>query len=132
VRELVANALVHRDLAEWASSRSIDLRLTNTTMRITNPGGLYGITAERLGVHPLTSARNRRLLEICKFVRTGDANVVEALASGIPATIAALAAANMPPPRPSTDPRRRRVARARTRRHRRNVSCSRFSTPRAA
>ncbi len=99
VRELVANALVHRDLAEWASSRSIDLRLTNTTMRITNPGGLYGITAERLGVHPLTSARNRRLLEICKFVRTGDANVVEALASGIPATIAALTTANMPPPR---------------------------------
>jgi len=99
VRELVANALVHRDLAEWASSRSIDLRLTNTAMRITNPGGLYGITTERLGVHPLTSARNRRLLEICKFVRTGDANVVEALASGIPATIASLAIANMPPPR---------------------------------
>ena len=99
VRELVANALVHRDLAEWASSRSIDLRLTNTTMRITNPGGLYGITAERLGIHPLTSARNRRLLEICKFVRTGDANVLEALASGIPAAIAALGAASMPPPR---------------------------------
>ena len=99
VRELVANALVHRDLADWASSRSIDLRLTNTTMRINNPGGLYGITAERLGIHPLTSARNRRLLEICKFVRTGDANVLEALASGIPATIAALRAANMPPPR---------------------------------
>lgn len=99
VRELVANSLVHRDLAEWASSRSIELRLTNTAMRITNPGGLYGITADRLGVHPLTSARNRRLLEICKFVKTGDANVVEARASGIPATIAALSAAEMPPPR---------------------------------
>ena len=99
VRELVANALVHRDLADWASSRSIDLRLTNTAMRITNPGGLYGITVERLGVHPLTSARNRRLLEICKFVRAGDANVVEALASGIPAAIGALGAASMPPPR---------------------------------
>lgn len=98
VRELVANALVHRDLADWASSRSVELRLTNTAMRITNPGGLYGITADRLGVHPLTSARNRRLLELCKFVRTDDANVVEALASGIPAAIAALAAADMPPP----------------------------------
>ena len=45
------------------------------------------------------SARNRRLLEICKFVRAGDANVVEALASGIPAAIGALGAASMPPPR---------------------------------
>ncbi len=90
VRELVANAILHRDLAEWASSRSIDLRITGGSLRITNPGGLYGITVDRLGVHPLTSARNRRLIEICKFVRTTDGNVVEALASGIPATIAAL------------------------------------------
>ena len=98
VRELVANALVHRDLAEWASSRAIELRMSPGAFRLTNPGGLYGITTERLGVHPLTSARNRRLLEICKHVRTADGNVVEALASGIPATFDAVRRAGLPAP----------------------------------
>ena len=99
VRELVANALVHRDLAEWASSRAVELRMSAGSLRLTNPGGLFGVTADRLGVHPLTSARNRRLVEICKFVRTDDGNVVEALASGIPATLAALRSAGLPGPR---------------------------------
>jgi ATP-dependent DNA helicase RecG len=96
VRELISNALVHRDLAEWSTSRSIECRLTPDAFRLTNPGGLYGVTADRLGVHPLTSARNRRLVDICKFIRTNDGNVVEALASGIPAALAALRDAGMP------------------------------------
>jgi ATP-dependent DNA helicase RecG len=98
VRELVANALVHRDLAEWASSRAIELRMSPSAFHLSNPGGLYGITVDRLGTHPLTSARNRRLVEICKHVRTSDGNVVEAMASGIPATIAALRGAGMAEP----------------------------------
>ncbi len=93
---LISNALVHRDLAEWSTLRSIECRLTPDTFRLTNPGGLYGITADRLGVHPLTSARNRRLVDICKFIRTNDGNVVEALASGIPAAMAAVREAGMP------------------------------------
>ena len=96
VRELVANALVHRDLADWASSRSVELRMTTDTLRLTNPGGLYGITTERLGTHPLTSARNRRLVEICKYVRAGDGNVVEALASGIPGHVRGTSASRAP------------------------------------
>jgi ATP-dependent DNA helicase RecG len=96
VRELISNALVHRDLAEWSTSRSIECRLTPDAFRLTNPGGLYGVTADRLGVHPLTSARNRRLVDICRFLRTSDGNVVEALASGIPAALAALRGAGMP------------------------------------
>ena len=98
VREFVANALVHRDLADWAASRSIELRLTGTEFRLTNPGGLYGVTAEQLGVRPLSSARNRRLLEICKFLRTENGSVVEALASGIPTAIASLSEDGMNPP----------------------------------
>jgi ATP-dependent DNA helicase RecG len=96
VRELVGNALVHRDLAEWSTSRAIECRLTPGAFRLTNPGGLYGVSADRLGVHPLTSARNRRLVDICKFIRTGDGNVVEALASGIPAALAAVREAGLP------------------------------------
>jgi hypothetical protein len=47
----------------------------------------------------LTSARNRRLIEICKHVRTADGNVVEAIASGIPATLASLRDAGISDPR---------------------------------
>jgi ATP-dependent DNA helicase RecG len=72
VRELISNALVHRDLAEWSTSRSIECRLTPDAFRLTNPGGLYGVAADRLGVHSLTSARNRRLVDICKFIRTNE------------------------------------------------------------
>jgi ATP-dependent DNA helicase RecG len=96
VRELISNALVHRDLAEWSTSRAIECRLTPTAFKLTNPGGLYGVTADRLGIHPLTSARNRRLVEICKFIRTSDGNVVEALASGIPAALTAVREAGFP------------------------------------
>jgi ATP-dependent DNA helicase RecG len=96
VRELIGNALVHRDLAEWSTSRAIECRLTPTEFRLTNPGGLYGVSADRLGIHPLTSARNRRLVDICKFIRTSDGNVVEALASGIPAATAAVREAGLP------------------------------------
>jgi ATP-dependent DNA helicase RecG len=96
VRELISNALVHRDLAEWSTSRSIDCRLTPSKFSLSNPGGLYGVSVDRLGVHPLTSARNRRLVEICKFIRTSDGNVVEALASGIPAALSAVREAGFP------------------------------------
>jgi ATP-dependent DNA helicase RecG len=98
MREVIANSLVHRDLADWASSRAVDLRIHSDHVRMSNPGGLYGISVERLGVHPLTSARNRLLVDICRYVRTSDGNVVEALASGIPATFAALDAAGLPRP----------------------------------
>jgi ATP-dependent DNA helicase RecG len=99
IREFVANALVHRDLADWAASRSIELRLDGSEFRLTNPGGLYGITTAQLGVKPLSSARNRRLIEICKFLQTENGSVVEALASGIPTALAALDESAMQRPR---------------------------------
>lgn len=70
-------------------------------------GEWRGVTGPGRGAHAglfgedrrLTSARNRRLIEICKHVRTADGNVVEAIASGIPATLASLRDAGMPDPR---------------------------------
>jgi ATP-dependent DNA helicase RecG len=87
-RELVANALVHRDLDEWSRGEAVEVRLTDSTLRITNPGGLYGITVDRLGTRGTTSARNARLLEICRYSRSSDgARVVETLATGIPRVV---------------------------------------------
>jgi ATP-dependent DNA helicase RecG len=66
---------------------------------VTNPGGLFGITVERLGHDAVTSARNLRLVQICQYVRSLDTGgrVIEALASGIPTIATALASAGLPP-----------------------------------
>jgi ATP-dependent DNA helicase RecG len=98
-RELIANALVHRDLDHWSAGQAVEVRLRRDRMVVSNPGGLYGITVERLGKDTVTSARNARLVTICQNARTPDtgARVIEALASGIPTVSAALAEAGLPP-----------------------------------
>lgn len=98
-RELIANALVHRDLDNWSEGLSVEVRLRRDRLVVSNPGGLYGITADRLGREGVTSARNARLVAICQHVRTPDtgARVIEALASGIPIVGSSLAEAGLPP-----------------------------------
>ncbi|MHB1475706.1 MAG: ATP-binding protein [Dermatophilaceae bacterium] len=98
-RELVGNALVHRDLDAWSEGQAIEVRLRADRLVITSPGGLYGITVDRLGREGTTSARNARLIEVCKYTRSGDgARVVETLASGIPRVFETLRAARLPDP----------------------------------
>lgn len=99
VRELVANAVVHRDLAPWSGGRAIELRMSAENFRITNPGGLYEVSVAALGRIDITSARNRRLIELSRYVQTTDGRVVEALASGIPTVFAELNKAGLPAPR---------------------------------
>lgn len=98
-RELVANALVHRDLDHWSAGLAVEVRLRRDRLVVANPGGLYGITVDRLGRDAVTSARNARLVAICQHVRSPetDARVIEALASGIPTVTEALAGHGLPP-----------------------------------
>ncbi|GLY32356.1 ATP-binding protein [Kineosporia sp. NBRC 101731] len=98
-RELIANALVHRDLDNWSEGLSVEVRLRRDRLVVSNPGGLYGITADRLGREGVTSARNARLVAICQHVRTPDtgARVIEALASGLPIVGSSLSEAGLPP-----------------------------------
>jgi ATP-dependent DNA helicase RecG len=89
---------VHRDLDHWPEGTAVEVRLTPDRLVVTNPGGLYGITAYRLGRAGTTSARNARLVELCRYARTDDgARVVETPATGIPRVLASLAAAGLPP-----------------------------------
>ncbi len=98
-RELVGNALVHRDLDTWSEHRAVEVRLMADRLIVTNPGGLYGITVDRLGLPGTSSPRNGRLVQVCQYARTADdARVVETLASGIPRVLHAAAAAGMEPP----------------------------------
>jgi ATP-dependent DNA helicase RecG len=68
-RELISNALVHRDLDRWSEGMAVEVRLDDSRLVVTNPGGLYGITVDRLGKEATTSARNARLVEICRHAR---------------------------------------------------------------
>ncbi|HTX00236.1 MAG TPA: ATP-binding protein [Acidimicrobiales bacterium] len=98
-RELISNALVHRDLDSWSEGLAVEVRLERDRLVVTNPGGLYGITVERLGKEATTSARNTRLVEICRHARdTAGGRVVETLATGIPRILSALEDAGLPPP----------------------------------
>jgi ATP-dependent DNA helicase RecG len=98
-REIIANALLHRDLDNWSAGMAVEVRLKRDRLIVANPGGLYGITVERLGRDAVTSARNARLVAICQHARTPEtgARVIEALASGIPVVTSALAEAGLPP-----------------------------------
>lgn len=100
-RELVANALVHRDLHPWSAGLAVEVRLRPDRLVITSPGGLYGITVDRLGHEGVTSTRNPRLASMCQHVRTprSGVRVVEALAGGIPTTVHALQQEGLPPAR---------------------------------
>ncbi|MDR1825238.1 MAG: putative DNA binding domain-containing protein [Bifidobacteriaceae bacterium] len=98
VRELVANALVHRDLGPYALNTPIRLIVDEQQLSITNEGGLFGLTVATLGKGP-SRLRNARLTEILQAVRTRDgARVIERLGSGIPATRQALHEAGLAPP----------------------------------
>lgn len=60
VRELVVNALVHRD---YEREGSVDIEQTPSHLRITSPGSLvHGVTPENILSHPSTP-RNTRLLD---------------------------------------------------------------------
>jgi ATP-dependent DNA helicase RecG len=99
IRALVANALIHRDLGPWALNQPITLRITPTELTIVNPGGLFGLRVESLGLTP-SHLRNGRLAEMCQYVTTRDrGRVVERLGTGIPAVRESLRAAGLPPPR---------------------------------
>jgi ATP-dependent DNA helicase RecG len=88
-REIIANALIHRDLDHWADAFAIEVRLRRDRLVVTNPGGLFGITV----------ARNGLLVAICQHVRSAESKgrVIEALASGIPTIAHELSAYDLPP-----------------------------------
>lgn len=99
VRELVANALVHRDLGPHTRGKRVEIRLLDDKLVISNPGGLYGISSEQLGEPEGKSAVNEFLYDICKHTRTSEGDrVIEGEGGGIREVEASLRAAGLAAP----------------------------------
>ena len=84
VRELTANALVHRDLGPYTRGKAISVRLTGDKLIIWSPGGLRGITTAQLGQPGGRNAVNPSVYRLCERLSlpSGD-RVIEAEGGGI-------------------------------------------------
>ena len=100
VRELIANALVHRDLSEPALSKGVEIRLLHDRLIISSPGGLWGLSVDQLGTRDGKSAVNEHLYTICTFATDYEGRrVIEGLGSGIREVRRTLREADMEPVR---------------------------------
>lgn len=84
VRELIANALVHRDLGPYTTGKNVQIRLTGKQLVVSSPGGLWGLSQDQLGWPGANSSVNEFLYEICKMTRTASAHrVIEGEGGGL-------------------------------------------------
>lgn len=99
VRELIANALVHRDLGPHTRGRRVEIRIRNGHLYISSPGGLWGVSTDQLGQPNGKSAVNEFLYEIGKLTRDGKRHrIIEGEGGGLREVRAALAQAQLPAP----------------------------------
>ncbi len=100
VREIIANALVHRNLDAITDAKRVEIRLLDDQLVITSPGGLWGVSERQLGQPNGKSAVNLFLYDICKRVRMPDGTrVIEGEGGGIREAMLALRAAGLRPPK---------------------------------
>jgi ATP-dependent DNA helicase RecG len=99
-REIISNALVHRDLCDWATGTPAEARFYHDRLIVMNPGGLHGISVDRLGYERTTSSRNARLVAIAQHVTSPDTGgrVIEALSTGLAVVRDELQRADLPAP----------------------------------
>lgn len=99
LRELVANALVHRALdADTAYAKDVVIRVYRNRIVITNPGGLWAVTTANLAKPGHKTAVNSALYEICKIAQTSDGSrVIEGEGNGIFEAQKAMREAGLPP-----------------------------------
>lgn len=73
IREVVANALMHRDYSPEGQGEPVMVDLYPDRLEIRNPGGLYGsLTVDQLGKRGGTSSRNQALSRILEGVPYTD------------------------------------------------------------
>ncbi|MDK8600955.1 ATP-binding protein [Trueperella bernardiae] len=98
VREIIANALVHRDLSPNSEGQWVEVRIVGDHLIVTNPGGLRGISKEQLASASLAkNAVNPRLYDMAKRLRTDSgASVIEGEGGGVSEVYRQLGLAGLP------------------------------------
>ena len=102
-RELIVNALMHRDYSPQARGTQVQVELFPSRLVIKSPGGIYGaVRAEELGTaEQVSSSRNGTLAQLLADVELVDEPghvVSENRGSGLPRVVRSLRQAGMSPP----------------------------------
>lgn len=94
IREIVANALIHRDMGPdtLGVGKRVEIRLTPYGFIVESPGGLRGISQGQLhGPELAKAAVNQRLYEMAKRLRTSEGiPVIEGEGGGMREVFAAM------------------------------------------
>ncbi|MGF1663337.1 MAG: ATP-binding protein [Kineosporiaceae bacterium] len=102
VRELIVNAVMHRDYSPGARGTQVQVELYPDRLVVKSPGGLYGgVEVGQLGVVDVSSSRNAVLAKLLADVpigRSGDV-VCENRGFGMSRVVGRLRDAGMSPPR---------------------------------
>lgn len=101
VRELIVNALMHRDYSPKARGSQVQVELFTDRLVVRSPGGFYGpVDAQDFGAPDISSSRNALIAKLLSETRLPDSNllVAENRGSGIPTIMRVLNAAGMLPP----------------------------------
>lgn len=69
IRELIVNALMHRDLSPSSRGAQVRVEIYPDRLEVHNPGGLFGpVSVSDLGVRTITSSRNALLSKLLEDV----------------------------------------------------------------
>lgn len=101
IRELLANALMHRDYSEQARGAQVQVELYPDRLVVRNAGGIYGaVNPADFGGYGVSSSRNSVLTRILSTTPLPDAGymVAENRGSGIPSIFHSLKNAGMQMP----------------------------------
>jgi ATP-dependent DNA helicase RecG len=100
VRELVANALMHREYHQLAHGSQVRIELYPDRLEVVSPGGLFGaLRADALGAETVTSSRNSVLGRLLEDISMPGENrmVCENRGTGLLAVSAALRQSGLEP-----------------------------------
>lgn len=100
LREVISNALVHRSFTVESETRPVLIEVSDDTVVVTSPGGLYmGTDARLLGLEFSNGLRNNTLVRICELLHTPTgARIVEHQNVGIKSADEACHVAGTLPP----------------------------------
>jgi ATP-dependent DNA helicase RecG len=93
VREIVLNALIHRDYSIHTEGTPITIRMFSDRMEVTNKGGLFGRNTIEILSRTNPDTRNPHLATILEVL-----HIAENRCSGIPTIKAEMEKAGLPPP----------------------------------